>query len=67
MKQAATTNSNSKCEQGWVERPFSDYCYKFDSSLLTYDQASLKCNQMNGSNLKKIIYLKKKINVSFLI
>lgn len=46
-----TINQNSKCDDGWIERPFSNYCYKIDLRLLSYDQANSNCNTFNASNL----------------
>jgi hypothetical protein len=36
-----TNPSSSKCDEGWMESPISNYCYLIDSRALDYSVANM--------------------------
>lgn len=44
-----TTTFSQKCGRGWVERPFSNFCYQIVSSYETFDKSVELCQTIEGS------------------
>lgn len=45
------TTFSSKCGPGWIERPFSSYCYLFKDEYLNVLEAKKACQNQGGSLL----------------
>jgi hypothetical protein len=42
------TTPSQKCGANWVERPFSNYCYHFSTSVDEFAEADQKCQSIGG-------------------